>query len=111
LQDIVNFNNSTTLLTNGSYILAYDGNQNLTYLTQYAGYLSISFIASRGTLFEFSNSNYTEIYAQYPIMGNATGGAFMIPVFPGTETITIQDVPLISDNGTSSVVLNMTYVY
>jgi prefoldin subunit 5 len=111
LQNIVNFKNSTTFLTNGALILPRAGNVNLTYSTPYAGYLTISFVASRGTLIEFSNSNYTGIYAQYPLTGNATSGAFRMPVFPGSETITIQDEPQPSDNGTSSVVLSIAYVY
>lgn len=111
LQSIVNFRNSTTFLTNGMLTLPRAGNQNLTYPTPYAGYLSISFVASRGTLIQFSNSNYTGIYAQYPLTGNATSGAFRMPVFPGAETITFQDVPQISENGTSSVVVNITYIF
>jgi prefoldin subunit 5 len=111
LQNIVNFKNSTTLLTNGLFVIPRGGNQNITYSTPYAGYLSISFTATRGTLIEFSNSNYTGIYAQYPLIGNATSGTFKMPVFPGSETITIQDEPQISDISPLSVFVNVTYVY
>jgi len=111
LQNIVNFKNSTILLTNAMQVIPLAGNKNLTYSTPYAGYLSISFNATRGTLIEFSNSNYTGIYAQYPLTGNATSGTFRMPVFPGSETITIQDEPQPSDIGYLSVLLNMTYIY
>ena len=106
---IINLEVSVTLADDE--VIAIPGNSYyvLSYNTEYAGYLIISFTATSGISIYVGSDFTGEYYYTYPSEGTATDGTFYVPVFPGTTYIFIDNRGLFTPGVT--VTITITYVY
>jgi hypothetical protein len=97
---IANDENATVLANKSTY---------LDFKTGFAGYLGITFTATRDVYLEIGSSETgTTWYGIYPITGSTSVGSFKIPVMPGTTYIKIVN-PSLTNNAV--VFYYITYFY